>query len=286
MIPALPPRRRRLRPLLLSLVTAGAVAGGLGYLVAVWPAPEPFVVPRDRTPVAIGPMTNGATYATGIDDKEHCLALVDDWVRRPNWTLTLDTGVSGCMGDDERESLTVDSAGDGAWSRNGLPAVPLHLTPTQLASLHAAAPLTCVTPEEKRGDYSSWYVDVKWGGDQSLARRVYESPAQEQIATFISDAAMQYRYRRLAESTDVTDTIVVPPYTVTSINRPMTITIDGRGALTIRLRGRTIKAENLDVESHVDALDWVEAGGPTDVRMPPGLVAAIDRATFDAGLQR
>jgi hypothetical protein len=97
---------------------------------------------------------------------------------------------------------------------------------------------------------------------------------------------MQYRYRRINESVDVTDTVVVPPYTVIAINRPMTITIDGRGALTIRLRGHTIKAENLDIEAHVDALDWVEAGGPTGPRMPPGLVAAIDRATFDAGLQQ
>jgi hypothetical protein len=284
-IPALPPRRRRIRALALPLLTAGAIAGGLGYLVSIWPAPEPFVVPRDRTPVAIMPMTSGATYQTGIDDSAHCLALLDDWVRRPNWQLTLDAGVSGCMGDDERESLTVDAAGDASWSRNGLPAVPLHLTPKQLAQLHAAAPLSCVVAEEDRG-YSSWYVDVKWGGDESLARRVYESPAQEQIAAFIADAAMQYRYRRLAESADVTDTIVVPPYTVMAINRPMKITIDGRGALTIRLRGRTIKAANLDIEAHVDAIDWVEAGGPTAARMPPGLVAAIDHATFDAGLQR
>jgi hypothetical protein len=284
-IPALPPRRRRIRALALSVLAAGAVAGGLGYLVAVWPAPEPFVVPRDRTPVAILPMTNGATYVTGIDDGEHCLALLDDWVRRPNWTLTLDTGVSACMGDDERESLTVDSAGDAAWSRNGLPAVPLHLTPTQLASLHAAAPLTCVVPEEERGGFASYYVDVKWGGDQSLARRVHESPAQAQIQSFIDDAAMQYRYRRLAESADFHATVMLDAYTIIAIDRRMSITFDARGALTIRLRKHTIKAQSLDIETLVDAMDWVESGETSLRRPPPGLVAAIDHATFDAGLQ-
>jgi hypothetical protein len=258
------------------------MAGGLGYLVAIWPAPEPFVVPHDRDPVAVIPMT----AVDGIDDSDHCMALLEDWVRRPHWVVTLDVGVSGCTGDYIHDSLTVDSAGDAAWSRYGLPSVPLHLTPPEIAELHAAAPASCRRPDDVPVGLSSSFVDVHWGGAEAPARRVRESDARDLLSVFVSNAIQRYRYRRIAERADYRATFVVERYTVPGVDRPMTITFDGRGALTIRLRGRTIKAETLDIESRVDAIDWIEADGPaTYVRMPPGLLVAVDRATFDAGLQ-
>ncbi|HUQ03906.1 MAG TPA: hypothetical protein VM261_15520 [Kofleriaceae bacterium] len=286
--PVLPPRRRRLRSLLLPLATAGALAGGVGYVVHVWPAPEPFVVPRDRHPVALVPMTTDAAYLTGTGGT--CLSLLDDYLRRPNWTLTLEAGTSGCTGDSTRDTITLDADGDASWSGGGLLPRPLHLTPTQIAALHAAAALSCERPASEDGSYgySSSFVVVHWGGRDAPERRVGESPAQAALDAFIDDAVMHYRDRRLAERASFRATFDVAPYQVMGVDRPMKVTIDGRGKLTIRVARRTITAEDLDLATLVDAIDWVEQGGPRSdaMLMPFELRMALDRATYMAGVQR
>jgi hypothetical protein len=211
--------------------------------------------------------------------------MVDDWVRRPNWELTLATGVSGCTGDDHRGSLTVDAAGDAVWIDGGLPARPLHLTPTQLAKLHEVAALSCERPADDVVGYASFFVDVHWGSREAPAQRVRESPAQAQLDAFIDDAVMHYRHRRLAERAAFRATVTVPPHAVPGIDRPTKVSFDGRGALEVKVRGRTVRAEALDVEALVDAIDWVELGGPDALPIPHRLVRALDHATFHAGLQ-
>ena len=268
---------------MLPLAGAAALAAGLGYLARAWPAPELFVVPADHEELEVMAMT-GDLQVAGIDT-EHCLAMVDDWVRRPNWELTLSTGVSGCLGEDHRDRLTVDAAGDAVWSGGGLPARPLHLSPTQLAELHEVATLSCERPADDSVGYASSFVDVHWGSREAPARRVYESPAHAQLDAFIDDAVVHYRHRRLAERAAFRATVTVPPYAVPGIDRPMKVSFDGRGALEVKLRGRTVKAEPLDVEALVDAIDWVELGGPDALPVPHRLMRALDQATFHAGLQ-
>lgn len=284
MIPALPPRRRRLRSLVLPFAAAGALAGSLAYVASIWPAPEPFVVPRDRTPVALVPMTSDAAWTMATDDPR-CLLLLEDYLRRPNWQITLTSGSSGCMGDSTSASITLDADGDASWTGGGLPARPLHLTPTQIAALHAVSTTSCDRPQGEDHDYSSGFVDVHWGGRDAPARRVRESPAQAQLDAFVDEAVARYRDRRLDERRDFHATVVVEPYAVIPIRHRMTLTFDAHGKLTIRARGRTVVVPDLDVEAQVDAIDWIELGGPASLPVPRSLVYVIDRATFDAGLQ-
>jgi hypothetical protein len=283
--PALPPPRRPLRSLLLPLATAGALAGGLGYLAHVWPSPEPFVVPRDRHPVALVPMTTDAAYVTGTGGA--CLSLLEDYLRRPNWTLTISTGTSGCTGDYMRDTITLDADGDATWSRGGLHPQPMHLTPRQIGALHAAAMLSCdrIPAPDLSPGYSSSFVDVHWGSRDAPARRVRESPAQTALEAFVDDATTHYFHRRLAERGSFRATAALPAYATPGVSRPMTITVEGNGTLTIRVARRTVVAEDLDVEARVDAIDWIEHNGADAYTMPSGLRAAIDRATYDAGLQ-
>jgi hypothetical protein len=284
-IPALPPRRRFLRSLLLPLATAGTLAGGLGYLAHVWPAPEPFVVPRDRNPVALVPMTTDAAYVTGTGGA--CLSLLEDYLRRPNWTLTISTGTSGCTGDYRRDTITLDADGDATWSRGGLLPQPMHLTPKQIGALHAAAMVSCdrIPAPDLSPGYSSSYVDVHWGGGDAPERRVRESPAQAVLEEFVDDAVTHYFQRRLAERVSFRSAFKVPAYTVPGIHRPIEAALDGRGKLLVHIAGRTITAEQLEIDALVDGIDWIEHNDADAYSMPSGLRVAIDRATYDAGLQ-
>jgi len=234
--------------------------------------------------VALHPMTTDAASLPGLD-RPLCLAVLEDYLRRPGWQLTLASGVSGCMGDDSRATLTLDASGDASWTGGGLPARPLHLTPVQIAQLHEAAALSCERPAADEGGFASWYVDVHWGSAEAPARRVRESPAQAQLDAFIADAVTQYQYRRLAERADFHATVKLEPYQVMGVSRPMTISFDGRGTLTVRVGRRSVTAEDLDIATRVNAIDWIEMGGPTVLPIPYSLRMALDRATYDAGMQ-
>jgi hypothetical protein len=286
MIPTFPPRPRRLRSLALPLLTAGALAAGLGYLVTIWPAPKPFVVPRDRAPgeITLVPLTTEAQYL-GLASTSRCLAVLDDFARRPNWQLTIAHGVQGCVGDTVFGVLEVDAAGQAAWISGGLSARPLHLSAAQLAKLHAATALSCDSPPDHVVGYESDYVNIHWGSPRTPSFRVRKSPAFDQVVAFLDDAVESYRARRLAERADFRATVAIEPHTILSVRQPMTVTFDGSGKLSIRLRGRTISAEKLDDAALVDAIDWVEHDGAIAWHPPDGLRAAIDRATYDAGMQ-
>jgi hypothetical protein len=204
---------------------------------------------------------------------------------RPGWQLTVTSRSSGCMVDATASSLTVDATGDASWTSYGLPPRPLHLSPGQLAALHAAAAFSCEPPIPDERSSSARFVDLHWGGTKAPARRVLASPAQRQLDAFVDDAVLQYRLRRLAERADFRATVTLEPHTIYRMRHPMTVTFDARGTLTIRIARRTITAPTLDLAARVDAIDWFELGGPSALRMPPGLADAIDRATYDAGMQ-
>ncbi len=284
MIPSLPPHRRALVRLgLVPLLVAGALAGGLGYLRHVWPEPRPFVVPRDRAPVTLMSVSAEPLWTEAVDG-HRCLAFLDDYLRRPNWTVTLVSGSTHCVGETRQGALTLDADGDATWTADGLPARPMHVTPRQIAVLHAAAYASCWRPAETYGRYSSRFVDVHWGGRDAPARRVPESLAQALLDAFIDDAVADYRDRRLAERGDLRATVRVEPHAAPGVRRRMTLTFDAAGALALRAGRRTITAPPLDDATRVDAIDWIEAGAPS-FQMPPRVRAAIDHATHAAGLQ-
>lgn len=284
MIPSLPPHRRALARLgLAPLLVAGALAGGLGYLRHIWPEPRAFVAPRDRAPVTLMSVSADPMWTASVAG-HRCLAFLDDFLRRPSWTINLSSGATSCVGETRRGTLTVDAGGDAMWRADNLPARPMHLTPRQIAVLHAAAFASCWRPAETYGRYSSRFVDVHWGGRDAAALRVPESLAQALLDAFIDDAVAQYRHRRLAERADLRATVRLEPHAAPGVHRRTTLTFDAAGALVLRVGRRTITAPPLDDATRVDTIDWIDAGAPS-FQMPPRLREAIDHATHVAGLQ-
>lgn len=154
----LPPPRSA-RPLLLAAAVAAAVAGSLGYLAHVWPAPEPVpdLTPRPPAPTLV-PITG--------HDGGQCLAFLDEFMRHPNWRVTLRRAA---------DEVTVDDLGRArAMGRE------THLTPVQLRQLHLAAEADC--EPDGRGPA----IDLTWGGAGSAGRTVPPSEAARQLAHFMN----------------------------------------------------------------------------------------------------
>ena len=158
--------RRSARPLLISAVVAAAVAGSIGYLAHVWPAPEqlPDLAPRAVAPILVP--------ISGPSDGQ-CLAFLDQLVRHPNWQVTLTRN-----GD----RITVDALGHARYTPSDAWARHLHLSPLQLRQLHLAAEASC--EPDGRGPT----VDLTWGGPDSAGRTVPPSEAARQLAHFMNVA--------------------------------------------------------------------------------------------------
>jgi len=284
MPPVIAPRRS-VRPLVAATVATAALAGSVGYLVAVWPAPEPFVVPRDRP--APAPVFAMPTRYGGVGDYAPlCLEFLDEWVRHPGWQVTVERGNSGCLGDTLEDQVSLDASGDAVWTANGQAPRVLHLTPLELQRLHAAANLSCVRfplLEERLG--SDW-TEVRWGTHASPGVRAYESVASMHLDGFVDQILDRYVGRRLDERRDFRGTVTLPPHTaLLAMKRSVTVTVDGAGGVAVRSGRRHLVLPGLTGRDLVDAIDWIELGAADPLRIPQGLRYALDRATFDAGWQ-
>jgi hypothetical protein len=155
--------RRSARPLLWSAAVAAAVAGSLGYLAHVWPAPEPVPDLSPRPAATLVPITGTAGG--------QCLAFLDEFLRHPNWQVTVTRA---------DHTITVDELGRGSHVRRGAAAVALHLTPVQIRQLHLAAEASC--EPDGRGPP----IDLTWGGPDSAGRTLPPSEASRQLVHFMS----------------------------------------------------------------------------------------------------
>lgn len=273
--------RSSARAVVLSALAAAAGACGLGYLVQVWPAPEPFPV-HVAPPPQLVPMQAGFGQVGGDDPQ--CLAFLDEWVRHPNWQLTVTRGYSGCTGESIGDAITVDATGHAVWTGPRQPTRTMHLTPAQLAKLHAAAGLSC--DRDRELSYSSSWIDVAWGGTGAPSRRVLASDAQDQIELFFADAIDAYVSRRMDERRDFRATVEIPAFAArVLLDRAVTVTVDATGRVDVRAGRRRVHATLANREEIVAVIDWVELGGALPFDMPQGLVGVIDHATYDAGWQ-
>ena len=161
------PVRRSRRSLVISVLCAAAAAGGLAYLIAIWPAPEPFKDPFPQ-PSGLMPMTSGDAF--GKLGEGHCLDMLDEWVRHPNWQVNL----TRSHGD----SLTVHADGRTIYTPANGPVRARHITPAEIVELHAAASQSC----ERKGNDGAW-IEVDWGA-RAMGVRVARSPAMAQLETF------------------------------------------------------------------------------------------------------
>jgi hypothetical protein len=281
------PLRRPRRALLLSTLAAAVAGCGIGYVVHVWPAPEPFIVPHDDVPVPALLVMNGRPDAVGPEGHQ-CLALLDEWVRHPNWEVTIRRGVTGCTGEWVQATLTVDASGDAVLLGDNLPPRPLHLTPPELQRLHTAAFLSC-DPDPAPSSYASDWIDLQWGGDASeMGRRVSPSPVYHQLAGFLDDAVAAYSARRLAERRDFGATVVVPADVASvRLRKAVSVTVTGAGEVDVYAgRRRITTTGRLDASDLVAAIDWIELDNADPMHIPDGLARLLADLADEHGLLR
>jgi hypothetical protein len=190
---ALPPPRARARHLLLATLAAAAVGGGLGYLVHVWPAPEPLPTLRAEPDVALYPITR-----VPIGEDPRCMLFLEPLLRHPSWQITIMRGAEdGCgnstLIDDSYERVTVDSTGRATLSARGGETRTLFLPPTLLARLHGVAGAACHGPREWVEDdithVDTRFVAVWWGEVEWRRARLDTVTAVPGVATFAGSPA-------------------------------------------------------------------------------------------------
>lgn len=188
----LPPLHARARRLLVAALAAAVCGSGLGYLVAIWPAPEPFRAPfvDDRALYAVD------VYAAPLKKDPRCVLFLDEWMRHPNWQLTITVGAEdGCMQSDSihdsDEFLTLDSAGQATWWSRGGARKTMHLPPTMLERLHKAATASCEFPESVEGEpFDYRFVTLRWGGTvEAPGPKIRARSAAFTVLTSFVDAA-------------------------------------------------------------------------------------------------
>lgn len=204
---ALPPLRARARSLLLATLATAAVGAGLGYLVHIWPAPEPLPSPRVAPDVALYPITH-----VPFGQDRRCMLFLDPLLRLSNWQITIMRGAEdGCGNstaiDDSYEAVTIDSTGRATLSARGGERRTLFLPPTLLARLHGVAGMACGGPREWTED-DDFYIDMRfirvWWGAVELgdARRLDTETEVPGVTTFRGSAA----YAELAAFLDAART--------------------------------------------------------------------------------
>lgn len=180
---ALPPLRARARRLLLATVGAAAAGTALGYLVAVWPAPEPIRDPFVHD-TAVYSLTMSSESPLLRDDPR-CALFLDDWMRRPGWSLTLVQQHGDLTGD----VFTVDATGRVTWTHDHAPPRTLHVSPVMLKRLHDLAGVSCKVEPDPSWRGSSPEIRLAWGPTaQAPGPRLPEtSPAHVAFAAFLDD---------------------------------------------------------------------------------------------------
>jgi len=275
-------RRRSLRAFVLA--TAGVIlAGSLGYVVHIWPAPAPFVVPPDRPPPAtLLPITGDVHDAAPV-----CFAFLDEWMGHPGWQVTIERGYS--EGPDEthmmrtiQDRVTIDADGDGTWTTE-LGTRIVHVPPFELARLRAAAFLSCVKLPLPELDWGAEWVVVRWGTPKSPGVAAVTSLATAQVDVFLDAMIERYVRDRLDERRGVRRSVTIPPPqamrglihdTLVAIS----VDADGEGRALVRSAHRTLALADLAGEDLVDAIEWIELGGDPNTA-PSWVQRAIRRVT-------
>jgi len=278
MPPVIAPRRS-LRPLVVATVAAAALAGGLSYLVRIWPAPEPFVVPRDRAaPATLFQIDHANGGVHGDSDLD--FAFLGELVRHPGWQVTVERGYSGCVGDTFHDRLTVDADGDAVWTSSQQVPHAMHLSWRDLARLQVIAYLPGGPLPLRASDMGSPWGEIRWGTQDSPGVRSYESLATAQLDAFVDEVLD--RYVGMLRDVRVTATIS-PRVALWRTGRSVSVTVEGSGRIELRSGLRHVAVTDLTNRQIVDAIDWVQGNGADPRRIPWELRLALDGATRAAG---
>lgn len=185
---ALPPLRARARALLLATLATAAVGAGLGYLVHVWPAPEPLRVPF-REPVVDAVYTPdaydghlGYFYIPPRDRR--CLRTLDAWMRTTDWQLVI--RLDARVDDRFATVLTITSTGHATFSHDG-EARAVFLGPLMLERLHRMSDAGCIGAPS---GYVRMLVRLGTAADAPTLQIHDGSAAYERLMRFIADAAV------------------------------------------------------------------------------------------------
>lgn len=138
---------RSARPLVRAVLAAAAVATGVGYLVAVWPEPEPFRAPFPElaAPVADTSFTRpdlpGYVFigpaAPAVSNP--CLGVIAAWDYTRDRTLTIRRG---------RETLEIEPSFAVRWTQPDEEPRTVRLEPAGLQRLLAASGASCDVTDE------------------------------------------------------------------------------------------------------------------------------------------
>ncbi len=266
---------------LVMAARAASLALALGVLVEAWPAPVPL-----RAPIAVEP-PEVTTYLPfrgyGWRDlgEERCLAFLTEWAQRPGWTLRLEHGTTGCLGDYIVAGLAVTPDGRAAWIDEGGRERSTVLREREFAELLAAALDSCSpAPSDddgREGRMASHLLRVSWTGRTTPDLRLWEGPVVDRLAAVIERVGDGYRDARLRDRGPFSiGTRVQAESSPWFWPRSVALTIDDTGQLVVRSGSRRGRSA-LDHAELVSALDWIELDGAELLRMPHWLTVRVRR---------
>jgi hypothetical protein len=194
-IPARTPARARARAFVIAALATAVTAGAIGYLVHIWPEPEPFVVPRDR-PEATGLLPMAPIAGTKVAN-DQCLIFLDEWMRHPNWKVVILRAERSWCGNSSDGDQFFHIEADGKVTLEMPNAYPpreprtWRISPVLLHQLHQAALESCAAPE-KPEDFRL-FVAFGWGtapSGNASTKAFLDSNAGRAVDEFL-DAAIE-----------------------------------------------------------------------------------------------
>lgn len=248
--------------LVVALVACSAAFG----LYRAWPEPEvappPAAAPATYhlVPLSGEALQQLVDQHDGTDDQSPaqagggCVPFVPPLTAYKNWSLQLVEGASGCTGDWIHSVFEVASDGAVIWSAEDMAPRRLQLTGEEFAVITGMNSFDCVRTE--RIGYSSSWLRISPGGGEHRAHGGAVISQSSMLGILVDGVLTQaidrYRRQRLA---------ALRPFemhlTTTGANGRTRyhLDLDGKGQLTVRLRGRELIGRRLEDDAVVDFLD-------------------------------
>lgn len=187
---------RSARPLLRSAATAAAVAAGLGYLVAIWPAPEERF--RDPFPQVLAPVVDTSFTRPDLPGyvfigpaapavSNPCLGVIAAWNYTRDRVLTIRRG---------RETLELEPSGAIRWTQPDEEPRTVQLEPAGFERLLAASGASCDVTDQLDPRYITVEATDAFGRFARTA--LGSSDAHTAVDRFLDDVDEAWRQQQFA----------------------------------------------------------------------------------------